>query len=323
MKSFKLLSFSCIYIERRYPEKNNHKTHKRQKMKHTIILIALLILSGLSIYAQENGTSAAGLQFSKEELLLADGTVLPYRQMQVEGQDKSLVIYLHGGSSCGKDNETQLGEAGIDSIAGYLASHDIPSTFIVPQCTDRTKGWSGMSANVKALLDYVATNGNINVNRIYIFGGSMGGTGTWKMLSTYPDYFAAAMPCAANPTGMKAANVATTPVYNVMGLADKIMDADVRTTAENFTNQLRYLGDDVVYETVEGWSHETTCIQSYTSARLDWIFSHAKKSEDGISYVIETTKKDECYYDLQGKRLNAPIASRIYIHNGKKVVVKQ
>ena len=77
------------------------------------------------------------------------------------------------------------------------------------------------------------------------------------------------MPCAANPKGMVAENVAKTPVYNVMGLADKIMNADVRAIAEDFINQLKALGDDVQYETVEGWSHETTCIQSYTAARLD------------------------------------------------------
>ena len=46
---------------------------------------------------------------------------LPYRKATIPGLgDKaSLVIYLHGGSSKGYDNETQMQEPGINSIAVY------------------------------------------------------------------------------------------------------------------------------------------------------------------------------------------------------------
>ncbi|MDY5901375.1 MAG: hypothetical protein SPJ60_00155 [Sodaliphilus sp.] len=40
---------------------------------------------------------------------------------------KALIIYLHGGSSCGTDNTTQMNEPGIDSIANYLVHHGVPS----------------------------------------------------------------------------------------------------------------------------------------------------------------------------------------------------
>lgn len=237
---------------------------------------------------------------------------------------KALVIYLHGGSSCGTDNTTQMKEPGIDSIANYLVRHKMSSVFIVPQCPDRNKGWGALAMNVKALLDFTAHVEGIDTTRIYIFGGSMGGTGTWKMTSTFPGYFSGAMPCAANPKGMVAENVAKTPVYNVMGLADKIMNDDVRAIAEDFISQLEALGDDVRYEAVEGWSHETTCIQSYTTARLDWVFSHHKTPSAGITTVTidRPTNLDPNWYTLQGQIISHPTAPGIYIHQGKKTLIK-
>ena len=150
----------------------------------------------------------------------------------------------------------------------------------------------------------------------------MGGTGTWKMLSTYPNYFAAGMPCAANPKGMSAENLATTPVYNVMGLDDKIMNGEARAIAEDFISQLQQLGDETKYETVEGWTHETTCIQSYSTERLDWVFAHKKQSANGIETTVNDIYGNNAWYTLQGIKITQPLSHGLYIHNGKKVMVK-
>lgn len=294
------------------------------KIKVTIIFLLLAVASSLG-FAQTQPSDTLAFQSLSHNF--AD-TSLGYRKAKVLCTDtatsKALVIYLHGGSSCGTDNTTQMKEPGIDSIANYLVRHKMSSVFIVPQCPDRNKGWGALAMNVKALLDFTAHVEGIDTTRIYIFGGSMGGTGTWKMTSTFPGYFSGAMPCAANPKGMVAENVAKTPVYNVMGLADKIMNDDVRAIAEDFISQLEALGDDVRYEAVEGWSHETTCIQSYTTARLDWVFSHRKTPSAGITTVTIDcpTNLDPNWYTLQGQIISRPTAPGIYIHQGKKTLIK-
>ena len=277
------------------------------------IVLALMCVLSLGAMAQTDTV------FTKEQFPLNSGAVLPYRQMRIAGENPMLVIYLHGGSSCGTDNETQMSEPGIDSIAQYLIEQALPAVFVVPQCSNRTKGWGGMASDVKRLIDYVAQQEAADTTRIYIFGGSMGGTGTWKMLSLYPAYFAAAMPCAGNPKGMSAENIATTPVYTVMGLADKIMGSDVRTTVETLVGQLEAMGDEVRYETVAGWTHETTCMQSYSAARLDWVFSHKRgQATDLATHPTDCT--DEAWYDLSGRRFAVPLSHGVYIHRGKKVV---
>ena len=294
------------------------------KIKVTIIFLLLAVASSLG-FAQPQPSDTLAFQSLSHNFA---GTSLGYRKAKVLCADtatsKALVIYLHGGSSCGTDNRTQMKEPGIDSIANYLVRHKMSSVFIVPQCPDRNKGWGALAMNVKALLDFTAHVEGIDTTRIYIFGGSMGGTGTWKMTSTFPGYFSGAMPCAANPKGMVAENVAKTPVYNVMGLADKIMNDDVRAIAEDFISQLEALGDDVRYEAVKGWSHETTCIQSYTTARLDWVFSHRKTPSAGITTVTidRPTNLDPNWYTLQGQIISHPIAPGIYIYQGKKTLIK-
>ena len=214
---------------------------------------------------------------ASQEQITTLGITMGYRKCVITNENSTeapiLVVYLHGGSSKGNDNEKQLLEPGTDSIARYLETHGINAIFLIPQCpTD--KSWGGpMNTRLKAMIDRYASEGVADTNRIYIFGGSMGGTGTWGMLSAYPNFFAAAMPVAANPSKTVVENVATTPAYTVMGTADAIMKVE---TAASFVEELKALDDDVRMDVEEGWTHETTCIQSYTTARLEWVCSHRR-----------------------------------------------
>lgn len=120
------------------------------------------------------------------------------------------------------------------------------------------------------LINQYITAGKVDDKQIYLFGGSMGGTGTWGMLATYPDLFAAAMSVAGDPT--KAGEYASkTPVFTVMGTEDDLMDMN---TARNFVENLQEQNVDARIDIEEGWTHEMTCIESYTTQRLDWVFAH-------------------------------------------------
>lgn len=240
------------------------------------------------------------------------GTKLPYRKAISNGDGNgkyALVIYLHGGSSKGNDNNKQLAEKGIDSIANYILRHNEKAVFVVPQCPS-DKSWGGpMLSVLKGLIDEQMQAADMDHNRIYIFVGSMGGTGTWSMLSNYPGLFTAAMPVAGNPGQCIADNVAKTPVFTVMGTADRIMT--MQTTAD-FIDKLNALGDETMFETEEGWSHEMTCIQSYTDRRIEWVMGHVKGA-DGVESII--SGKTICrtdYYSLDGCRAERPV-NGIYV----------
>lgn len=251
---------------------------------------------------------------SKEQITTL-GITMGYRKCVITNENSTeapiLVVYLHGGSSKGNDNEKQLLEPGTDSIARYLKTHGINAIFLIPQCpTD--KSWGGpINTMLKAMIDRYASEGVADTNRIYIFGGSMGGTGTWGMLSAYPNFFAAAMPVAANPSKTVVENVATTPAYTVMGTADAIMKVE---TAASFVEELKALDDDVRMDVEEGWTHETTCIQSYTTARLEWVFSHRRGTPSAILRPTSVSQVvSSQFFSIDGKRLSNPVTSKLII----------
>ena len=234
-------------------------------MKKALLAFVLLLLGEYTSFAQ--------LVYSYEQTVYGNIT-MPYRKALIAQDNEgpsALVVYLHGGSSKGNDNELPLQEPGTDSIANYLVRKSIKSIFVVPQCP-KNKSWGGpMNNAVETMLNSLLSSGLVDADRVYIFGGSMGGTGTWGMVSAYPDLFAAAMPVAGNPSHSEAEAVSNTPIYTVMGTADTIMSIDVVT---EFLRELESYGGEYMFDIEEGWTHQRTCIESYTEARLDWVFSH-------------------------------------------------
>ena len=258
--------------------------------------------------------------FSRESFSLGT-TTMPYRKAEISHNTStrpSLVLYLHGGTARGDENEKQLNEAAVAVIFKYLQSHGIPATMLVPQCP-AGGGWTGQLRRVvnELLRAYIA-DGKADANRIYVMGGSMGGTGTWCQLSYYPNFYAAAMPVAGNPTGMNAENVATTPVLTVMGTADNMMSIpDVETFQTSVVEAGGYLRLDIE----QGWSHPTTCEQSYTEERLDWLFSNVRSDESGIHTQQVLGDTNTPAYTISGTTA-LPGYKGIIIQKGNKRIIK-
>lgn len=263
------------------------------------------------LFCVAEGKSENNLAFEAEKIEAA-GIEMPYRVAHTNGiGNPALVVYLHGGSSKGNDNDTQMKEAGIDSIANYLDFKQLNAVYLVPQCPS-DKSWGGpMLGVLKALIDRYVLSESLDNTDIYIFGGSMGGTGTWSMLSAYPRLFTAAMPVAGNPSKCDADNVATTPIYTIMGTSDRIMSVE---TASDFVDELNARGAITRFDIEEGWTHEVTCIQSYTTDRLDWIFGHSRNSS-GIENPVEDDKivKSVQYFSLDGRQLSESPCNGLYI----------
>ena len=166
--------------------------------------------------------------------------------------------------------------------------------------------------------DYIV-KGKADAERIYIAGNSIGANGTWCQLSYYPDFYAAAMPVAGNPSAYDASQVAKTPVRTVMGTADTVMPL---SNVETFMANVVQAGGDILLDTYEGYDHRKTCDNGYTTERLDWLFSQVRKGSTGISNVnLNDNPESSHYFDLSGRRVDQP-SRGLYIHNGKKIIVK-
>lgn len=97
---------------------------------------------------------------------------IPYHELAFSTSGNTekpcLVIYLHGGTSCGDDNEKQMEEAGIDSISNYLKAHQKNAVFLIPQCPNR-QYWIGPAKNVLGeLIDQYVADGKVDAKQIYL-----------------------------------------------------------------------------------------------------------------------------------------------------------
>ena len=279
------------------------------KMKtNALLLFVLLNLFNLgNILAQE-------IVFSKETFSSGNLTI-PYRKANISGLgDKtSLVIYLHGGTSKGNDNESQMQEPGIDSISTWLSENNRKAIMLVPQCPTNLSWLGTMQDAIVQLLQTYIDRGVADADNVYIFGGSMGGTGTWNMLSNHPDFFAAAMPVAGNPTGLDAEAVSKTPLFTVMGTADRIMKI---SNVETFLKDMDGCDAEYKFEIEDGWTHEDVCKNSYTAKRLNWVFAHTKGSSAGIKGITddESNIVKVVWFTLNGQKLaGIPVRKGIYV----------
>ena len=57
-----------------------------------------------------------------------------------------------------------------------------------------------------------------------------------------------------------------------MGSADNVMKPE-EVNLQAFLDEVATAGGQHKFDTEEGWDHEKTCKESYTSKRLDWVFN--------------------------------------------------
>ena len=135
--------------------------------------------------------------------------------------------------------------------------------------------WEPASLNV--MLDYVLKNyPEVDENRLYVMGHSMGGVGTWNWINESPDRFAAAAPCGfpADETG-DLARLVNLPIWGMAGGDDGPRTAAIKEMVE----RLRAAGNvNVKHTEFPGASHSQGNAAVFSSVELvDWMLGFARE----------------------------------------------
>jgi len=177
------------------------------------ILLAFCLLFSIAAFAQ---TDELYLRKTLHHL----GDSLPYRLLLPIGYDKSkeypLILFLHGAGERGNDNSSQLVH-GAALFANDSVRRQFPAIVIFPQCPQNSF-WSNVQfvqdtttgqrifnfqngreptqamILLLQLLNTVQRDYAVDSKRIYVGGLSMGGMGTFEIVSRRPQVFAAAFP---------------------------------------------------------------------------------------------------------------------------------
>lgn len=253
---------------------------EKKKFLHMIILMICMVILGrmpaVRMRAAEEDT-ALDLEdkFSYKEFFF-EKERLAYRETsiaQMQDGEACLVVYLHGKSASGQDNQSQLAKQGVVNIVEYLEENEKKSFVLVPQCS-MEKVWNETESDealvtevlYHLILDYAGMR-NISEDCIYIFGDSYGARGVWKMLSDYSDLFSGAMAVAAVPQG-KAKNISQTPVCCVLGGKDHWISI---AESEEKVEKWRKKNVTIRFEVMEDMTHTEVCDQAFTEERIAWV----------------------------------------------------
>ena len=219
---------------------------------------------------------------------------LPYRIYVPEDTGEKqypLVLCLHGSGNRGDDNLAQLGRS--SAVHTLLAPDHLvkyPCIVLAPQCPEgqrwiRGIGQYDLPGNTEALmglLEQIKANYPVDPARIYITGLSMGGFGTWGMLKTYPDYFAAAVPICGGwnleEDVENAPKLKDIPIWAFHGALDDDVPAE---RSRDMVQALEAVNGNVKYTEYPDGGHAIWDRVYNEPELLPWLF--AQKNEGGAS----------------------------------------
>jgi len=124
----------------------------------------------------------------------------------------------------------------------------------------------------KQLIEMAISHWPVDENKVVLTGYSMGGTGTWNILTKYRHLFSAAIPIASTPQPWVEEPAANIPLYVIHGENDTFFPlADIQTAV----NDLIARGADVEFVIIPAIQHEEIFkTTSYLYETVDWLKTH-------------------------------------------------
>ena len=214
-------------------------------MKKNVFFIVIIFYSFDTISQKRDKIDFLKLQFSIDNKSINYRLLKPYYETT---DNVPLVIFLHGSGERGNDNEMQLIH-GANFFLKETEKKEFNSYVILPQCPKnnrwsshkvdpwvfghhhKTKDVSHYGSLVIKLIESLIKNNNIDSDRIYISGLSMGGYGTFDLVSYRPDLFAAAAPICGGADLDLLKNALDVPFWIFHGDADSVVPVEYSQNA--------------------------------------------------------------------------------------------
>ncbi len=194
--------------------------------KITAVLLCVLILmsavtANCFAVSESQGMDALRKQFKSGESVL---DYVYYSPVKDKDDTKyPLVVWLHGNSSgdylghqldncnIARWSSSEYQARFVDAGGAYLLLPRYPTSSLL------SVAWEGGTGNLKRTIDdFIKEHiDNVDINRVYVGGYSMGGKMTLRMAMTYPSFFAAAFPLSPvyAPTNMDLNNLIDMPIW--------------------------------------------------------------------------------------------------------------
>ena len=183
-----------------------------------------------------------------------------------EGKKLPLIIQLHGAGERG-NGEDELCRVDVHGFSKIIADEDVECIFVMPQCP-LDSFWAARVESILAFIEQLKQEFNVDEDRVYLTGLSMGGFGTWFTAMANPNLFAAIAPVCGGGMGW-CARTLKMPVWVFHGSEDKTVDPFY---SDDMVTALRKADADVTYSKIDGVGHNVWN-NAYNKELLDWLLS--------------------------------------------------
>ncbi|WP_305982148.1 prolyl oligopeptidase family serine peptidase [Roseivirga thermotolerans] len=250
------------------------------------------------------GVLNISLAQTKEDFRAAKHTYeegsLNYRVLYPEGFDSTkeypLVLFLHGAGERGTNNEKQLVH-GSKLFLDPSNREKFPAIVVFPQCppedywanvhrpldengkrqftyfTTKTEPTLAMKG-LLSLVDSLSRVAHIDKDRMYVMGLSMGGMGTFELVSRRPKTFAAAAPICGGGHPKSARKYAKkVPFWIFHGLKDDVVPPHF---SKEMASAIEEKGGRVKLTLYPNANHNSWDPAFAEPELLPWLFSHSK-----------------------------------------------
>lgn len=213
---------------------------------------------------------------------------MPYRLFVPTGYDPKekypLILWLHGGGARGTDNQRQITEGNTLGATIWTKPENQakdPAFVLAPQCPV-DQWWANNDAEMRpsaylqmavALLKELQGQYSIDTDRLYVGGQSMGGYGTWSVITEYPQMFTAAVPLCGGGNKAKAKNLVDIAIWAFHGDTDTAVDV---SESREMIEAIKLAGGKPKYTEYKNVGH-TVWHQAFAEPELlTWVFSQRR-----------------------------------------------
>jgi lysophospholipase L1-like esterase/dienelactone hydrolase len=220
-----------------------------------------------------------------------DGATLPYRLLTPKNYDPAqkypLVVFLHGAGERGDDNQAQL-RHGAPLFLKPEVREKFPCFVFAPQCPKEetwsaVKGWTeGASWTEEpkpvmklalGAVEALRKEFSIDPDRLYVTGLSMGGYGTWDLLSRMPDRIAAAAPICGGGDPAHITGAKGVAIWAFHGIEDPTVPL---VRSQEMIAALKAAGGSPLYSEYPYIKHDSWTTAYGEPELLPWMFAQRR-----------------------------------------------
>ena len=225
---------------------------------------------------------------------------MPYRVYYPSDYDAKnektypILFFLHGHGECGTDNELQIRVLQKEHRLINMVMERDDTVIVAPQCPCSFKhewvplnhAWMtgsrealteeptlGLSAAESLLMSFL-DSGRIDLSRVYSAGISMGGYGTWELITRRPELFAASIPVCGAGIPSLAHRLTDIAIWAFHGALDSTVP--VSGSRDMYNAILAAGGTKVKYTEFPDVWHDSWIKAYKTEGLVEWLYEQKR-----------------------------------------------